>query len=474
MAFGVQVIVGSTTQSLSDGNPFVLRRASGMAGPAVRRVTTQGPAQHGDTDWGYRLEPREMELVVGFKATTDALLDARRDTLVGLFKPLSATPIKLRVTRDDGEVRQIDCYTIGGITLDLAPEHRPGHYHEATIRLRAADPAWYEPATGTVTVTGTAGIAADWWLAGGAIGTVQVRMSGGTPALGAAWSYTGTIPSTVSHTLAFRSAKVTIGNSLAFGVDNNASGFFDDVSDVYFGMPNFGGYYEYDGLNLGSAAMEAGTLNYFCVYYPGVSPSLGDISIYRTYPFSYEDVSIISSAKRTTSITGTARKWRTSTTGGTGWPETISLYALYSPALGDSQMKALNVYMAGIVGGTVAQAIAIPYEGDLPDYPTISITGPITNASILNTATGNELSFGTVAIAAGSTYVINTHPAYTTIVQGVTSKRGDLTAASDLGEWRLEPAPVATGGTNVIAVTGTSASAATAITIVYTNRYMSF
>src|SRR3972149_5969161 len=100
MAFGLQAIVGATTVSLSDGNPFSLVGATGMAGAAVRRVVAQGAAQHGDTDKGYRLNPRELEVTIGFQASTDAALDAHRDTLTSIFKPLTSTPAYFGVRRD--------------------------------------------------------------------------------------------------------------------------------------------------------------------------------------------------------------------------------------------------------------------------------------------------------------------------------------------------------------------------------------
>jgi hypothetical protein len=127
--------------------------------------------------------------------------------------------------------------------------------------------------------------------------------------------------------------------------------------------------------------------------------------------------------------------------------------------------------MAGAASGSVNQILSIPYDGNSPDYPTISITGPITGASILNTSTGDVLDFGTVAIGAGTTYVINTNPVYRTVLYGTVSKRGELSSNSDLDTWSIVPSPIAAGGTNTIAVTGTNTGTATQVSIVYYNRY---
>lgn len=470
MPFNVQAIIGSTTQSLYDGSPFSIRSASGWGGAEIRRVTTQGPAQNGDSDLGYRLGVREMEMVIVFKAATDAALDTHRDTLTRLFKPLTATPIKLRVTRDDGEIRQIDCYTVKDIAITLAPEYRPGHYHEATIRLRAPDPAYYELAPGTATVTGTASLSANWWLAGGAIGTASVLMSGGTPAAGAAWSYAGTLGTATGWTMAFRSGRVFTQDHYAYGVDNNGNGVILGTDEVFFGVVPFGGNHSANGVAVGVDVMT-GTANYFYKYDP---PNVNPNYFYRTHETNRTYAEFLVNWANAASISGTARKWRVNSTLGTAWPETIHLYALYSPALSYSQISALNNYMEGAIGGTITQALAIPYEGDLPEYPTISIRGPITSPSIINTATGHELSFGTHSIGAGTTYTINTHPDYKTVLQGATNKRGELTKESDLGDWRLEAAPAATGGTNILSVTGTNAGTATQVQVVWYNRFSSY
>lgn len=457
--------VGSTTLNLSNGAPYGFITLKGGGGADVRRVTARGPMQHGDTDKGYRLGVRGIELVIGFKATTDAILDGYRDTLTQFFKPLPNTPVKLLYTRDDAELRQIDCYPIGDIKIDPENEYRPGHYHRATIRLRAPDPSWYEVAPGTVTVTGTASIGTAWYLAGGAVGTASVLMSGSVPAQNSSWSYAGTLGTATSWTLAWRSGKVNAANNLAYYADSSGT----SVYNVSFAADS--GNFYLDGLSAGQE-MSAGTRNYF----HNVRPSSEVTDFFESGTANATLSQALQFYPREgLGLVGSSGKWRTnSTLSGTGWPEAIHLYALYSPSLSIAQMNAVSGYMIGAQGGTVAQAVVVPYEGDLPSYPTISVRGPITGASIINTATGDTLDFGTVAIGAGTTYVINTDPAYRTVTQGATNKRGELTSDSDLGEWALMPAPIATGGTNTITVTGTNTGTATQISIVYYNRFMSY
>lgn len=470
MAFALEAIVGSTSLSLSDKNPYRLLSVRGAGSAEVRRVTVRGPAQHGDSDRGYRLAPRTIELQIGFTGSSGSERDSRRDTLTRHFKPLGSTPVKLRFTRDDSEIRQLDCYTVGPIKFDLVPEFEPGVYHRATITLSAPNPAYYELTSGTVTATGTATLSGDWWLAGGAIGSANVLMSGTSPSPGANWSYAGTLGTTSPWTLAWRTGP---GTGFVFGVDNNNSGTIDaaNSNEPYFFRDGLTEACAANGFSVGTAMPSSGTLNYF-LFYSGGASYLG--GLYRTHITLPSLVSLVESWHIAMPISGTARKWRTTINLGTAWTPAIPLYALYNIELSSSQMAALNNYMEGVVGGTISQALAIPYEGDLPTYPTISIRGPITGATLTNTATGDRISFGTIAIGAGTTYTINTDPLFKTVLQGAVNKRGELSSDSNLGDWHIAPAPIATGGTNVISVSGTNVGTATQVSIVYTNRYTSY
>lgn len=155
MAMTFQAVISGTTYELNDGNPFRLARVGGAGPSEVNRLGSRGPLQSGVTDMGYRLRPRVLELAFHFYATTDAILDARRQTLMGIFHPTAGIPIELRVTRDDGEVRKLDCHSTGAIEIGLVPEHRPGHLHQAVVRLRAADPTWKAASSTLVTFSGT-------------------------------------------------------------------------------------------------------------------------------------------------------------------------------------------------------------------------------------------------------------------------------------------------------------------------------
>jgi hypothetical protein len=112
--------------------------------PDVTRLTERGPLQNGDTDIGFRLEPRIIQVVVGvFTEDGDPIVywNLRR-TLQRMLMPTS-TPLRLRYTLPTGEVRQIDVTYAGGLTWPS--DERMLSAHRTAFALRAADPTFYDP-----------------------------------------------------------------------------------------------------------------------------------------------------------------------------------------------------------------------------------------------------------------------------------------------------------------------------------------
>lgn len=494
MAFGVTATVGSDSINLHDGAPFSIQSIRGAGGVNIRRVTIQGPTQDGDTDRGYRLGTRDLELVVIFKATDDATLDGYRDTLTSFFKPLTHTPVKLRITRDDAAVRQVDCYARGTSPVDirLVPELRPGHTHRATISLRATDSPWYNPTGGSISVVGTSLTAAQWWLAGNAIGSAQVVEHGTAPTQGQVWTYAGTpsmdndSPAAGGYTIAFRSGQESIATakyafyagdldgtpSISFSTGGTIAGYPYAVGVDHVGA-------NYPGIFAGSSFMPAGTHNYFVFFVLRGIPNSGKphyVSAYRNsvYDLDNEMPGIHFGTLTEYALSGTARRWRSNgaNDASSRWTEALTRYAVYVPALTFSQMEVLNTYMSLPDDTADAQTLPISYAGNLPEYPIISISGPVSRPSVTNLSTGHTLDFGTIVIGAGTTYVINTNPQHRTVLAGTVNKRGELTADSDLSEFNLSPH--VTGGTNVLYLNGTAMGEATAFTVTWNDRYSSF
>jgi hypothetical protein len=123
------------------GTPLRFVHLDGVGLAPVRRILEKAPLQHGATDRGFRLDPRKLTLLLYIEGIDEQHADRLRDQIAYLFGPTDA-PLTLRATRDDGEVRQIDCHVDGEV--DFAMSQRVGRGQRVVIPLVAADPTWYE------------------------------------------------------------------------------------------------------------------------------------------------------------------------------------------------------------------------------------------------------------------------------------------------------------------------------------------
>jgi hypothetical protein len=139
VALGLEVIVLGAPYSLSDGVTCKLVQQDGVGLPPLHRISERGPQQHGESDRGFRLDPRIVLLVLGVTGDT---MYVKRDELVSRFKPRD-DPIALRWTRDDGAVRQLDCFYIEQMTLPSNVVSR--YYMRVPAQFKAADPTFYDP-----------------------------------------------------------------------------------------------------------------------------------------------------------------------------------------------------------------------------------------------------------------------------------------------------------------------------------------
>jgi hypothetical protein len=157
----------------------------GIGLPDVRRLVERGPAQHGDTDIGYRLEPRIINLVL--LTDGDGDISAYRTALRELAQMLrpSPVPLYLRYTMPpDGAVREIAVAYIGGMTL--ASSDRSVTAQRVGVQLRAADPTFFDPDGINVAYTISAGTGAwnipweiDWNIGSATVDSTQAVQTPG-------------------------------------------------------------------------------------------------------------------------------------------------------------------------------------------------------------------------------------------------------------------------------------------------------
>lgn len=148
-----EIIRGGTTLDISDMVKYHVVEFDGFGAPPVRRLTQRGPLQNGDSDVGFRLDPRTMRLSVQAYGSTSDTFHSRREELLSLMKP-GTDAVKLRWTFA-GVQRQIDCHLSGG--LNLGSQSFLRNNFRDVIELRASDPTWYDPAGGSVTFALSAG-----------------------------------------------------------------------------------------------------------------------------------------------------------------------------------------------------------------------------------------------------------------------------------------------------------------------------
>lgn len=162
--------VAGVDYDLTAAGLFLLEHGDGFGLPPLHRFSSRGPQQHGETDKGFRLDPRIITLVGGVVRETDArMYDARR-RLMGVFKP-SNDPILLRWDLSNDTVRQIDTFYSDGMSLPIGHAaagaisgqnqsgqtslYSQGLYQRTSIELFAPDPTFYDPTLHTVTIGNT-------------------------------------------------------------------------------------------------------------------------------------------------------------------------------------------------------------------------------------------------------------------------------------------------------------------------------
>jgi len=133
---------------------------SGMGMPPVRRITERGPQQHGDTDLGFRLEAREMTLVFGFPTAGGLEYWEKRRDILDIFKP-SDDPLLLTVQSFDDETFKRSIYFHYISDLELSSDQASdidegGTWDLVTVKLRAADPIWFDPSAYALQLAGIA------------------------------------------------------------------------------------------------------------------------------------------------------------------------------------------------------------------------------------------------------------------------------------------------------------------------------
>jgi hypothetical protein len=125
-------------------------------------------------------------------------------------------------------------------------------------------------------------------------------------------------------------------------------------------------------------------------------------------------------------------------------------------------------------GSTLDQTIVIPYDGTYPDFPLLTVYGPITNLKIVNDSTGAKLDMTGYSISTGDYYTFDLRYGRKLVYKnGVVSDNRlfEITNDSQLATFSIEADPTVSGGLNQFRVTGTAATGLTRVILQYHRRF---
>jgi hypothetical protein len=155
------------------------------------------------------------------------------------------------------------------------------------------------------------------------------------------------------------------------------------------------------------------------------------------------------------------------------WYDSVANVVTLTPSIAGTAFAIPMAIPLTLGTASINTTTTLSYAGTWLSYPIITAVGPITSLAITNNTTGQVISLGSVAIAAGTTYTIDLRYGYKTVKTDTgVNKIADVTAASNLATWAIVNAPTAGGGVNSITVTSSSSSSPAAVTFTYYTRYV--
>jgi hypothetical protein len=137
-----EYILGNNTYNLSDSEPFEVVEIDGIDNAAITPITVRSPAQDGDTDKDGVLEPRIIQMVIQARNSMLYQYEDNRELFMSIFRP-SKQLGTLRITFNNGKVREIDCRCLGNGGAKRGAQH--DLLFKSGVALRCPDPLWRDP-----------------------------------------------------------------------------------------------------------------------------------------------------------------------------------------------------------------------------------------------------------------------------------------------------------------------------------------
>lgn len=144
MTIGLVASVAGQTYDLNTDKIKLLDWELGLS--SVSRLSQRTPTQIGDTDLGFRLEPRFVPLLFGIHGDDVQDYRIQRGKILECFQPRIGTPVVLTFTLEGGITRAVQVYLDG----ELASTERVEFVEKIGGLFKASDPRLYNPETKTI------------------------------------------------------------------------------------------------------------------------------------------------------------------------------------------------------------------------------------------------------------------------------------------------------------------------------------
>lgn len=154
------------------------------------------------------------------------------------------------------------------------------------------------------------------------------------------------------------------------------------------------------------------------------------------------------------------------------WENTTSYGFTLNGVIAGTPTSYPKVYAVTYGDNVINKTTLISYDGSWDAYPTITITGPVTNLTMVDTYGHTIKLNGT--IPAGAVWTVDLgYGVYTVTDQDGVDQFAALDVSSNLVDWRI----YATPGNNItnnnsVTISGTAATSATSVILTYVSRYI--
>ena len=145
---GLVANVAGLSVNLNDRGNIRLLAYDGLGIPNTRRLSQRAPAQNGDTDLGFRIDPRFLDMVWFIQGQTLDQYYTLREQFLALWRPRDADAVQLVFSLAGGRKRALDVNIEGA--LDYPSASRTHRQSQFGAILKASDYRLYDPDLRTV------------------------------------------------------------------------------------------------------------------------------------------------------------------------------------------------------------------------------------------------------------------------------------------------------------------------------------